>query len=287
MSSPSAHEDFPSSSDVDDIIMNNDGQHNENDDEAIMTTTNDNPSSSNDVETCMNDDDERINIAVGELHHDNHHHQNSHILHEATIDNQQVQETQKQYKFYAIRRGKYGLRSSVFFNWDDCERFVHGYELAEYDSFDTFEEVQAYLSDNIVGSASAVQGVAAAATAAVEQGEDGSKNDFSLISPFTIKSIRRGKGVRVKAQANPNRKPTKAWDRMYQRYFEYVAKKGTSEVDNSKENIELLRWTRQQQHEYRYMKEGKASSMFQMKIDKLRSIVGFEFKYASVSLCYI
>ena len=285
MSSPSAHEDFPSSSDVDDIIMNNDGQHNENDDEAIMTTTNDNPSSSNDVETCMNDDDERINIAVGELHHDNHHHhQNSHILHEATIDNQQVQETQKQCKFYAIRRGKYGLRSSVFFNWDDCERFVHGYELAEYASFDTFEEVQAYLSDNIVGSASAVQGVAAAA--AVEQGEDGSKNDFSLISPFTIKSIRRGKGVRVKAQANPNRKPTKAWDRMYQRYFEYVAKKGTSEVDNSKENIELLRWTRQQQHEYRYMKEGKASSMFQMKIDKLRSI-GFEFKYASVSLCYI
>ena len=51
---------------------------------------------------------------------------------------------------------------------------------------------------------------------------------------------------------------------------------------SKKEYTDLLRWTRQQQHEYRYLKEGKASSMFQRKIDKLKQ-TGFEFKYVSVS----
>ena len=201
-----------------------------------------------------------------------------------------LRQKQKHYNFYAIRSGKYGLRSSVFFNWNDCERFVHGCELAEYSGFDTFDEVRAYLSENIDGSASSVGEVKV--PVATEVGEtidntkiDGSKNDIKLISPFDNKSTCRGKGVRFKALANPNRKPTKAWDKMYKRYFEYVAQKGTSKVDNLKENSKLFQWTRQQQHEYRYMKEGKASSMFQLKIDKLLS-VGFEFKYASVSLYF-
>ena len=117
-------------------------------------------------------------------------------------------------------------------------------------------------------------------------------SEMNLISPFTNHLVGR-RGARVKAEANPNRKPTKAWEKMYQKYAEYVKEKGVNDVDSSKENADLLRWTRQQQHEYRYLKEGRASSMFQVKIDKLRSI-GFEFKYVTVSFvghfsfwCYV
>jgi len=183
--------------------------------------------------------------------------------------------------YFAVRRGKSGLRSSIFLNWKDCERFIDGYERAEYASFDKFEEAVTYLmasiemqdSDMEEKSQEEYSGEVSRAKGNGTNGDVG----VNLISPFG--SARRG--ARVKAEANPNRKPTRAWEKMYQRFSEFAAAKNTTEVDTSKENVDLLRWTRQQQHEYRYLKEGKPSSMFQIKIDKLREI-GFEFKYISM-----
>jgi len=210
------------------------------------------------------------------------------------------------FSYFAVRRGKAGLRSSVFLNWRDCEKFIAGYERAEYASFDKFEEAVAYLmsgGDQHDSDAEGIVSVNVNRGNSGEHGDDevipigavpakkrklgftttteiGVEKDVNLISPFTNNLANR-RGVRVKAEANPNRKPTKAWDKMYQRYVEYINTNGSIEVDTSKENADLLRWTRQQQHEYRYLKEGKASSMFQVKIDKLREI-GFEFKFVSM-----
>ncbi len=274
-------------------------------------------------------------------HHHRHHQDHQQVVPVLTQQTQHHQQHQQPmvpqdpsfgFSYFAIRRGKFGLRSSIFLNWKDVERFIGGYDCAEYASFDKFDEAVTYL---LSGESGADGGgtdvpVHSDAESVTENGSSGpakkrklgSENEtrimstaisndknFSLISPFirspisasnptTAASVaftsaslssatnhlltghrRRG---RVKAEANPNRKPTKAWEKMYERYAKYVKEKGTLDVDPSKENADLLRWTRQQQHEYRYLKEGKASSMFQVKIDKLRD-VGFEFKFVSVS----
>ena len=248
------------------------------------------------------------------------------------------------FSYFAIRCGKYGIRSSIFLNWKDCEKFIDGYDRAEYASFEKFEEAVTYLlgggggggggegtnGDDDAQDENEVEGGDLeedemmvedqdggnniSKKRKLEQGGDNGDKNVSLISPFTNQHHNRNtstattasnayytgmnsintphnptnhlltghrRGVRVKAEANPNRKPTKAWEKMYQRYADYIQKKGSTDVDATKESADLLRWTRQQQHEYRYLKEGKASSMFQVKIEKLRAI-GFEFKYVSV-----
>ncbi len=241
-----------------------------------------------------------------------------------------------QYSYYALRRGKFGLKSCIFLNWKDCQNFIKNdydntnngtnnstshnihQEEFEFAPFDKFDEAVTYLlaggenddDDNVNREEDEEE-------EDVTMEEDESNNNIiskkrkfnatnnhkqvAFISPFShhtsttttttstttqsssSSSLPSRRGVRVKAEANPNRKPTKAWEKMYQRYVNYVNEKGTNDVDvSSKEHVDLLRWTRQQQHEYRYLKEGRASSMFQVKIEKLQSI-GFEFKYVSVS----
>lgn len=49
-------------------------------------------------------------------------------------------------------------------------------------------------------------------------------------------------------------------------------------IDSSKENADLKRWVKQQQTDYRLLKEGKPSGMFQLKIDKLKEL-DFKFNY--------
>ena len=185
----------------------------------------------------------------------------------------------------------------------------------------------------------------------------------------SIGQVRKGRSLGLKAMQNPNRRPTKVWEKMYAQYVAYVVATGSQEfkkprkpraeksvtsgsssaggggatsgtaaaggdgetfiVDgngagsvgedggtsgsavepetmqqegNSKSNTnttnhaittkskeappedeynDLARWVRQQQNEYRYWKEGRPSSMFPAKVEKLRE-VGFEFKYISM-----
>lgn len=46
-------------------------------------------------------------------------------------------------KFYAVRKGK---TNGIFFSWDDCKAQVEGYKGAEYKSFKTLSEAEAYVS---------------------------------------------------------------------------------------------------------------------------------------------
>ena len=50
--------------------------------------------------------------------------------------------------FYAVRRGKHGLRSCIFVNYKDCKKFLVGYKRAEFELFGNVEEAALYLSTN-------------------------------------------------------------------------------------------------------------------------------------------
>merc|ERR1740124_1622239 len=74
----------------------------------------------------------------------------------------------------------------------------------------------------------------------------------------------------------------KAWEKMYDDLKGYkAANEGSMVVEDKKEHLELARWIRGQHNEYKYFKEGQPSSMFPLKIRKLKEI-GFEFSYVSV-----
>ena len=45
-------------------------------------------------------------------------------------------------KFYAVRKGK---TNGIFFTWDDCRAQVEGFKGAEYKSFKTLAEAEAYI----------------------------------------------------------------------------------------------------------------------------------------------
>jgi hypothetical protein len=47
--------------------------------------------------------------------------------------------------FYAVRRGKGGLRGCIFLEWNDCKGFVDDQETAEFSVFDKVEEAVEYL----------------------------------------------------------------------------------------------------------------------------------------------
>ena len=48
-------------------------------------------------------------------------------------------------KYYAVRRGR---QTGVFFSWQECQRQIVKYSGAEYKSFPTKEEAEAYVSGN-------------------------------------------------------------------------------------------------------------------------------------------
>ena len=45
-------------------------------------------------------------------------------------------------KFYAVRNG---VKPGIYNTWDDCKAQVSGYSGAEYKSFSTLKEAQAYI----------------------------------------------------------------------------------------------------------------------------------------------
>ncbi len=47
-------------------------------------------------------------------------------------------------KFYAVRKGR---KSGIYKTWDECRSLVDGFKGAQYKSFATREEAEAYLSD--------------------------------------------------------------------------------------------------------------------------------------------
>lgn len=47
-------------------------------------------------------------------------------------------------KFYAVKKGN---KTGVFSTWEECQDATRGYPNAEFKSFITFEEAQAYLDD--------------------------------------------------------------------------------------------------------------------------------------------
>ena len=69
---------------------------------------------------------------------------------------------------------------------------------------------------------------------------------------------------------------------MYSKLKRYKEENDTLVISDKEEHAELSKWINAQYIQYRYLKEGKPSSMFQLKIDKL-SALGLEFNYVSVS----
>ena len=50
-------------------------------------------------------------------------------------------------KFYAVRKGTV---TGIFRTWEECKKNVHGYSGAEYKSFKTLEEAEAYMKGGAV-----------------------------------------------------------------------------------------------------------------------------------------
>jgi len=295
------------------------------------------------------------------------------------------------YSFYAVRRGKRGLRSCIFRHWQDCEKYVDGYNKAEYSTFDKIDDALDYINirsvhpdsdveenqsspnesdsariddkdaprpsteaampiavidnsnivppptidttrTNPVGAAAVPANfntsVSTVSTPVIATGlvAASSMNSTSLslnsnnITAPEIETVDRGatnmtepfpgiaslqtiqptnptnqqptlastsKTTKTtgttrgqKALANPNRRPTKIWYRMFENLKNYKEKHGTIKIDLSKENTDLRRWVKQQHNDYKFLKEGKPSGMFKLKIDKLKE-VGFEFRYVA------
>jgi hypothetical protein len=97
----------------------------------------------------------------------------------------------------------------------------------------------------------------------------------SVMSSFSKHAKRR-----IKADINPKRRPTKAWEKMFEQFKNHVQEKGTPHVQ-SIDDPALNKWTRQQETEYRNLQDGRGSSMFQAKIDELQH-AGFKFTYVSI-----
>ena len=45
-------------------------------------------------------------------------------------------------KFYAVRKGR---KNGIYFTWADCQAQINGFSGAEYKSFKTKEEAEAYI----------------------------------------------------------------------------------------------------------------------------------------------
>lgn len=53
-------------------------------------------------------------------------------------------------KYYAVKKG---LKVGIYSNWEECKEYVTGYKGAQYKSFKTFEEAEAYLKDELLTGA--------------------------------------------------------------------------------------------------------------------------------------
>lgn len=83
-----------------------------------------------------------------------------------------------------------------------------------------------------------------------DQNSDATKTLFchGMMHNSLVVGTRRGRTRGIKAFANPNRKPTKAWQMSFEDLKKYKEANLTFKIDPSdKKHADLLRWTRQQQ----------------------------------------
>ena len=240
--------------------------------------------------------------------------------------------------YYAIRKGHYGLTGALFPSHELASPYIDNYPSAEYKTFTNTQEALEYLKPiqtNTNQNSCIEKG--RSSTPQEPRSPSSEKNapknsmptfkstpSTSIDKPLDRASanqvplLRKGRSLGLKAMQNPNRRPTKVWEKMYSQYVAYVVATGShdfskkrkrgSKADSGEEQCKgvdfretegkengtgtekvtdtedeyhyLIRWVRQQQNEYRYWKEGRPSSMFHAKVEKLRE-VGFEFKYIS------
>lgn len=76
--------------------------------------------------------------------------------------------------YYAVKRGKNGLKNCIFLSWEDCRLHVEGHDEAEYSpSFASLEDASAYLDKpSIPPAAAAVEGPLAALVLAASAQRD-------------------------------------------------------------------------------------------------------------------
>jgi len=180
---------------------------------------------------------------------------------------------------YAIRKGK-GLTNGVFLSLQDCKHFIEE-EDSVFATFDNMAAAIKYLTGTT--NCSTQQGYKNTSTSNLAHGY-GYPNvqtfDNDECQQAIYKTTLKKSRNRVKAENNPNRRPTKAWEKMYDTFRQYKEEKGIVEV-NSTDNPALYKWIKQQELEYKNMQNGKGSSMFQVKIDKLLEL-GFTFNYVPI-----
>jgi len=198
------------------------------------------------------------------------------------LDNNTTETEASRDNYYAVRRAdKYGLRSCIFLHWKDCQKYLEGHGGVEFGIFHHAEEAIGYLSmleDRRIIDQS---------TDETTTHKEDTKSSFTNVTkPSTRvlspeKVTRPGRSDGRKALVNPNRRPTKTWLKMYDKLEKYKKENSSLVITDTKEHAALHRWVRGQRSEYKYFKEGKPSSMFQLKVDKLVAL-GFEFNYISV-----
>lgn len=213
---------------------------------------------------------------------------------------------------YAIRRGR-GVSNGIFLSYDDCRHFIENSD-SEYSIFHHMEDAFAYLNAYSPGghnhnSPAPTHHHVNAFSSKADEEDDGHRdpieppqNDHTVVNSTTFPNIARLTKVsssgkksapfsvmtsfskhsksRIKAVNNPKRRPTKAWEKMFEQFKSHVEEKGTARVEST-DDPALHKWTKQQEIEYKNMLNGKGSSMFQAKIDKLQE-AGFKFSYVSI-----
>ena len=199
---------------------------------------------------------------------------------------------------YAIRKGR-GIINGIFLSIDDCKEFIDDGE-AVYSTFNNIHDALAYLNGGSVDSernleqptfettdaASTAAATSLAATSTFNSAPDESMPEHHAISTSSatkvtlVTPLSNQTKNRVKAEKNPKRRPTKAWERMFNRFKAHVEQTGSTVVQFTHDQG-LLKWIKQQEIEYKNLLDGKGSSMFQDKIDLLEN-VGFKFTYVSI-----
>jgi viroplasmin and RNaseH domain-containing protein len=70
-------------------------------------------------------------------------------------------------KWYAVRKGHH---TGIFESWDDCKQAIDGFSGAQYKSFKSAADAQAYLTGSTTGAPPAAAGSATAAGAGAQRG---------------------------------------------------------------------------------------------------------------------
>ena len=220
-------------------------------------------------------------------------------------------------RIYAIRRGK-DVTNGVFLQYEDCKHMIEGIADAEYRVFENMNDALVYLNpiasstdrpptdyyvpnDVVSPDANANVNVPAVKAEATHTepaamtfaaGQLATTPTTTSTSTSTSTSAKKPSRIsagssfskharkRTKADNNPNRRPTKAWEKMFEKFKNHVKERGTHNVTSIDDPV-LHKWTKQQEIEYKNLLNGKGSSMFEAKINKLQE-VGFKFNYISI-----